>query len=143
MKMKCRAWDLINKRWVSIHKLVLSMGSDEDRNFEIFTIEDTSGRFYGLPLVDIMWWIGRHDLTGRDIYGGDIVVKGTPSKHSVPALVVYGEGIISHDMYDDHKDYPYLGYFLDGLIGCNSDLDWGDVTIIGNFYETPHLIPDK
>ena len=141
MKMRCRVWDLINKRWIKIFKLILS-AEDEDGGFEIFAVQDIDGEIYGLHQVDVMWWIGRRDLTGREIYDGDIVVRGTPSKYSVPAVVIYGEGIISHDMYDDHIDYPYLGWFLDGLIGCNSDLDWGDVTIIGNLYETPHLIPD-
>ena len=83
---------------------------------------------------------GLLDRGGVEIYEGDIVVIGEVSGDKVPAIVKFGEGTITVCGYDDHNDYNYWGWYLDGLIDCDQELKIGnDIKVIGNVYENPEL----
>lgn len=80
-------------------------------------------------------YIGVKDMTGREVYENDRVVVGLPTVDSVPATVRFGEGKIIVWGYDDNEEPTYLGWYLDGLIDCNSELVNGRLTIVGNIHE--------
>lgn len=86
--------------------------------------------------VLIEQFTGLLDSQGREIYEGDRVVVGEPVDNSVSAVVKYGTATLIAWGYDDHKEYTYYGWYLDGLIDCNGELVDGRLTIIGNIHES-------
>lgn len=73
----------------------------------------------------------RRDVNGVEIYAEDIVLDGL-DQH----VVRYGEGGFE-------GGYTFVAFYLEDRHGEqveNYYLDWGDLRVIGNIYEHPHLL---
>lgn len=124
--IKFRAWDKINKRWLSLWQFLFS-GEDD-----VMAVKELSGEQYGLHQVELIQFTGLHDKNGREIYEGDILTDGVNN-----LAVRFGPG-------REGEPADYCGQYIGWCLGKEDDETTGFIQddtktllVIGNIHENP------
>lgn len=139
-KIKFRAWDKKNKRWLSdadflitADGLVLLYDAEHGRKVEGLTgawREDEDGD------IVLVQSTGLHDKNGKEIYEGDFLIDADdpePMRHRIVWLEDEAKFELK-TLADEEGNWDY--FIIDAL----ADLDMKDFEIIGNIYENPKLL---
>ena len=121
---KFRVWDKTNKEMLDWKELFLTKELGEDE----ITIFEPTGQFaQPMYFYETMQSTGLKDITGDEIYEGDIVKNIYDEIYVVKWL---DAGFYLEEKYDGGFDY--------------SELHFGDnKEIVGNIYENPELLEDN
>ncbi|WP_053091733.1 YopX family protein [Staphylococcus epidermidis] len=121
---KFRVWDKTNKEMLDWKELDLTKELGEDE----ITIFEPTGQFaQPMYFYETMQSTGLKDITGDEIYEGDIVKNIYDEIYVVKWL---DAGFYLEEKYDGGFDY--------------SELHFGDnKEIVGNIYENPELLEDN
>lgn len=135
---KFRAWDVVEKCWIP--QEVLAIAAEGGR---ILTYEESEDRWCDetIPIV-LVWFSGRLDIKGQEIYEGHIVrchsnkcllyiASMDPSEAANPlGLVIFDEECAAFSVRSiDGKEDDYI---------CNVEPE-----IVGNIFENADLLPQE
>lgn len=110
------------------NRLVLS----RDLYFDEFNpIED----YFADDEIVFMQYIGLKDKNGKEIYEGDIICKYNNGIKSYTGIVQFMRTSLQYMIVNNYGGY----IFLNGQI-FDEKQEYGDYEIMGNIYETPHLL---
>lgn len=129
-EIKFRAWDNINKSWLSENELVIYKGKvlcnivDSKKNWQ-----EELGFMEGIHLQQYTGLIDKH---GKDIFEGDIV---TFKINGVPQRSFYDENINREIWFDTERSGFHIGRFTSLLRS-----DEPHIEVIGNIWENPELL---
>lgn len=89
------------------------------------------GNFYNKPYAILMQFAGLKDVSGRDIYEGDIIVNPKATEPETTGFIVVWEnfGFKFKTNFTVNNEFEYLEPF-----------DTSSFEIVGNIYENPELI---
>ncbi|MCM5673459.1 YopX family protein [Staphylococcus hominis] len=136
---KFRVWDKNNKKMLNWKELDLTKELGEDE----ITIFEPTGQFaQPIFFYDAMQSTGLKDITGDEIYEGDIVkvlIKDEEPKITkdkiYTGVVVYRQGTFDVTVHEN----TYLG-IIPQMYMSDGDCVF---RILGNIYETPELLEDN
>ena len=136
---KFRVWDKNNKKMLNWKELDLTKELGEDE----ITIFEPTGQFaQPIFFYDAMQSTGLKDITGDEIYEGDIVkvlIKDEQPKITkdkiYTGVVVYRQGTFDVTVHEN----TYLG-IIPQMYMSDGDCVF---RILGNIYETPELLEDN
>lgn len=92
-------------------------------------------------------WTGIKDLTGRDVYEGDVIRE----EWDAPAGHLVSDSLIKHGAYEDGEGYKVIGFYRDyvlrtavtaGESGAPLSVNTSRWTVIGNRHENSELLKE-
>lgn len=128
-EIKFRAWDAHEKKMITYF----------DSNFKLSINSETGAIFCAGYMIDgerinytLMQFTGKNDITGKNIYEGDIVTWRNAS----------GIGNGTGRVYFDIDATRYKVHINEYEVYDLYDVDYADIKVIGNIYENPELIEE-
>ena len=128
-KIKFRAWDHFNKVFAASYDKI--NGSEISITFDGALIISGRDGYYDLEFkrYTIQQFTGLEDRNGKEIYEGDILQVLGAGK----CPVVWDRYFFDLDNYDQ--------YSMDNQFSAFYNLEPQEMTVIGNIFENPDLIP--
>jgi uncharacterized phage protein (TIGR01671 family) len=131
-----RMYDVVGIRWsAAIPGQIDSMElvNPIDRAYRVVYRDPTFEQFILMPAIPY------YDKNDTLIYEGDIVATGHTQKH-VKSVVRIGPSETYADAFDHAITRPYYGVYLEGTVDLEEYLLKGEMYVLGNIYQHPHLL---
>lgn len=157
--IKFRAWEHNLKEMIPVDDIQFYRGDifevdglelkPKPRNEQLIMINTRSAwRIADDKDVTLVQFTGILDKNGKEIYEGDILSITTPSGRKCTSQVVWKQPLIQRDNlhpYEDLNGIVWWGGWGHKVIGdgSNYSLSEGLFEIIGNIYESKHLLDEN
>lgn len=131
-EIKFKVWDKIHEEWVELGEDYFISYAGE----KLEVIQGNECWTEVLKDVDIVQYTGLKDVTGKEIYEGDIIPYHLDK--SKVGVVTYGQNL------------GHIGFYVDWKTGIHRDIllktlaYWAsNSTVVGNIYENSELLERK